>query len=63
MLLPGLADLHIPSDHAPHTRADKAPGAFGFPDRKRPLPLLLAAERKGRLSRAVIVLSPARPAG
>jgi len=36
-------------------RADKAQGAFGFPGLETTLPLLLAAERDGRLSRADIV--------
>jgi carbamoyl-phosphate synthase/aspartate carbamoyltransferase/dihydroorotase len=45
----------IESDHAPHTRADKAQGAFGFPGLETTLPLLLAAEREGKISRADII--------
>lgn len=41
----------VESDHAPHTRAEKEAGALGFPGLETTLPLLLEAEREGRLSR------------
>ena len=45
----------IESDHAPHTHAEKDEGAFGVPGLETTLPLLLQAEREGRLSRADII--------
>jgi dihydroorotase len=45
----------IESDHAPHTVEDKRQGAFGFPGLETTLPLLLHAEREGRLTRQDIV--------
>lgn len=43
------------SDHAPHTHADKEAGAFGVPGLETTLPLLLQAEREGKISREQIV--------
>lgn len=40
----------IESDHAPHTHEEKAAGTFGVPGLETTLPLLLQAEREGRLS-------------
>ncbi len=45
----------IESDHAPHTHAEKDEGAFGVPGLETTLPLLLQAEREGRLSRNDII--------
>jgi len=45
----------IESDHAPHTHAEKDDGAFGVPGLETTLPLLLQAEREGRLSRDDII--------
>ncbi len=45
----------IESDHAPHTHADKAAGAFGVPGLETTLPLLLQAERDGKISRSQII--------
>jgi dihydroorotase len=45
----------IESDHAPHTVADKQAGAFGFPGLETTLPLLLQAEREGKISRQRII--------
>lgn len=45
----------IESDHAPHTKADKKAGAFGVPGLETTLPLLLQAERDGKISRAQII--------
>ncbi len=45
----------IESDHAPHTTADKAAGAFGVPGLETTLPLLLQAEREGKISRTQMV--------
>jgi dihydroorotase len=44
----------IESDHAPHTHAEKAEGTFGVPGLETTLPLLLQAEREGKLTRADI---------
>jgi carbamoyl-phosphate synthase/aspartate carbamoyltransferase/dihydroorotase len=41
----------IESDHAPHTVAEKEAGTFGFPGLETTLPLVLQAEREGRLTR------------
>lgn len=43
------------SDHAPHTKADKEAGAFGVPGLETTLPLLLQAEREGKISREQIL--------
>lgn len=45
----------VESDHAPHTVAEKEQGTFGFPGLETTLPLLLQAERDGKLTRADIV--------
>ncbi|HVQ44154.1 MAG TPA: amidohydrolase family protein [Candidatus Saccharimonadia bacterium] len=45
----------VESDHAPHTKAEKEAGTFGFPGLETTLPLMLAAERDGRLTRAQLV--------
>lgn len=45
----------IESDHAPHTHADKQAGAFGVPGLETTLPLLLQAERDGKISREQII--------
>lgn len=45
----------IESDHAPHTRAEKVAGAYGVPGLETTLPLLLQAEREGKISRAQII--------
>lgn len=51
-----LADIDvIESDHAPHTVAEKEAGTFGFPGLETTLPLLLQAEREGRLTRDDII--------
>lgn len=50
------ADIDIiESDHAPHTHAEKAEGTFGVPGLETTLPLLLQAEREGKLARGDIV--------
>jgi carbamoyl-phosphate synthase/aspartate carbamoyltransferase/dihydroorotase len=54
----------VESDHAPHTRAEKEDGTapFGMPGLETTLPLMLAAEREGRLTRERLVeLCSARP--
>lgn len=43
------------SDHAPHTHAEKQEGAFGVPGLETTLPLLLTAEREGKISREQII--------
>lgn len=43
------------SDHAPHTHEDKQAGAFGVPGLETTLPLLLQAEREGRITRNQII--------
>jgi dihydroorotase len=45
----------IESDHAPHTVAEKESGTFGFPGLETTLPMLLQAEREGRLTREDII--------
>ncbi|HSX14747.1 MAG TPA: dihydroorotase family protein [Candidatus Saccharimonadales bacterium] len=45
----------IESDHAPHTRSEKDEGAFGVPGLETTLPLLLQAEREGKISREAII--------
>lgn len=45
----------IESDHAPHTHADKEAGAFGVPGLETTLPLLLQAEREGKITREQII--------
>ncbi len=51
-----LTDIDVvESDHAPHTVAEKEAGTFGFPGLETTLPLLLQAEREGRLTREDIV--------
>jgi dihydroorotase len=47
----------VESDHAPHTRAEKEAGTapFGMPGLETTLPLMLQAEREGRLSRERLV--------
>ncbi len=45
----------VESDHAPHTTAEKEQGTFGFPGLETTLPLLLQAEREGKLTRADIL--------
>lgn len=45
----------VESDHAPHTVTEKQAGTFGFPGLETTLPLLLQAERDGRLTRADII--------
>lgn len=43
------------SDHAPHTHDEKQSGAFGVPGLETTLPLLLMAEKQGRITRAQII--------
>lgn len=43
------------SDHAPHTNAEKQEGAFGVPGLETTLPLLLTAERDGKITRGQII--------
>lgn len=43
------------SDHAPHTHDEKKEGAFGVPGLETTLPLLLAAERDGKITREQII--------
>lgn len=45
----------IESDHAPHTKAEKEEGAFGVPGLETTLPLLLTAERDGKITRKQII--------
>ncbi len=45
----------IESDHAPHTRSEKAEGTFGVPGLETALPLLLQAEYEGKISREDII--------
>lgn len=40
----------IESDHAPHTREEKEQGTFGVPGLETTLPLLLQAEREGKIT-------------
>ncbi len=43
------------SDHAPHTHSEKQEGAFGVPGLETTLPLLLTAERDGKITRQQII--------
>lgn len=43
------------SDHAPHTDQEKQEGAFGVPGLETTLPLLLSAERDGKITRQQII--------
>lgn len=43
------------SDHAPHTHAEKAAGAHGVPGLETTLPLLLTAEKQGKITREQII--------
>ena len=43
------------SDHAPHTHEEKKDGAFGVPGLETTLPLLLTAERDGKITREQII--------
>lgn len=43
------------SDHAPHTHEEKEEGAFGVPGLETTLPLLLTAERGGKITREQII--------
>lgn len=43
------------SDHAPHSHEEKAEGAFGVPGLETTLPLLLTAERQGKITREQIL--------
>jgi dihydroorotase-like cyclic amidohydrolase len=45
----------IESDHAPHTHKEKKEGAFGVPGLETTLPLLLTAERDGKIIREQII--------
>ncbi|MDQ1292791.1 MAG: Amidohydro-rel protein [Actinomycetota bacterium] len=45
----------VESDHAPHTPEEKQRGTFGFPGLETTLPLLLQAEREGRLDLDAVV--------
>ncbi len=45
----------IESDHAPHTRQEKEEGAFGVPGLETTLPLLLIAEKNGKITREQII--------
>ena len=51
-----LDDIDIfESDHAPHTDAEKQAGAHGVPGLETTLPLLLTAEKQGRITREQII--------
>jgi carbamoyl-phosphate synthase/aspartate carbamoyltransferase/dihydroorotase len=51
-----LDDIDIfESDHAPHTREQKEAGAHGVPGLETTLPLLLTAEKQGRITREQII--------
>ncbi len=43
------------SDHAPHTHEEKENGAFGVPGLETTLPLLLMAEKEGKITREQII--------
>ncbi len=43
------------SDHAPHTHEEKKNGAFGVPGLETTLPLLLTAEKEGKITREQII--------
>ncbi len=45
----------IESDHAPHTKEEKEEGAFGVPGLESTLPLLLKAEKDGKLTREQLI--------
>jgi dihydroorotase len=45
----------IESDHAPHTKEQKAEGTFGVPGLESMLPLMLLAESQGRISREDLI--------
>jgi dihydroorotase-like cyclic amidohydrolase len=57
----------VESDHAPHTVDEKKEGTFGFPGLETTLPLLLQAERDGKLTRedilAKLVTGPSKILG
>ena len=51
-----LDDIDIfESDHAPHTKQQKEAGAHGVPGLETTLPLLLTAEKQGRITREQII--------
>jgi dihydroorotase-like cyclic amidohydrolase len=51
-----LDDIDIfESDHAPHTKAEKEAGAHGVPGLETTLPLLLTAEKQGKITRKQII--------
>ncbi len=51
-----LDDIDIfESDHAPHTHKEKLDGAHGVPGLETTLPLLLTAEKQGRITRQQII--------
>lgn len=51
-----LDDIDIfESDHAPHTKAEKEAGAHGVPGLETTLPLLLTAEKQGKITREQII--------
>jgi carbamoyl-phosphate synthase/aspartate carbamoyltransferase/dihydroorotase len=51
-----LDDIDIfESDHAPHTPKEKKAGAHGVPGLETTLPLLLTAEKRGRITREQII--------
>lgn len=51
-----LDDIDIfESDHAPHTDSEKQAGAHGVPGLETTLPLLLTAEKEGRITREQII--------
>lgn len=51
-----LDDIDIfESDHAPHTHDEKAEGAHGVPGLETTLPLLLTAEKQGKITREQII--------
>jgi dihydroorotase-like cyclic amidohydrolase len=51
-----LDDIDIfESDHAPHTDAEKQAGAHGVPGLETTLPLLLTAEKQGKITREQII--------
>ncbi|HUD05977.1 MAG TPA: dihydroorotase family protein [Candidatus Saccharimonadales bacterium] len=45
----------IESDHAPHTSGEKAEGVFGVPGLETTLPLMLQAERDGKITREELI--------
>jgi dihydroorotase-like cyclic amidohydrolase len=51
-----LDDIDIfESDHAPHTKAEKEAGAHGVPGLETTLPLLLTAEKQGKITHEQII--------